>query len=43
MTKIVVIKNLDLTKGQQARLEKLGDLCVHKVPESYDERVDLVK
>jgi phosphoglycerate dehydrogenase-like enzyme len=43
MTKIVVIKDLDLTKQQQARLEKLGDLCVHKVPESYDERVDLVK
>jgi len=43
MTKIVVIKDLKLTKEQKARLEKLGDLHIHKVPETHDGWLEYMK
>jgi phosphoglycerate dehydrogenase-like enzyme len=43
MVKIIVIKDLEMPKNQRDRLNMLWDVTISKIPNTYDERLNLVK
>ena len=43
MVKIIVINDLEMTKGQKERLNKIWEVTISKIPDTYDKWIETVK